>query len=114
MNTNDLIQKYILVLEKLVLSLEGQTKTQKEKLKSLEKDLEQSSLVKDKEIHSLSEELNKRDSLIWRLGLAVISDDKETIMKLGEAVSKMREQGPDVDMETIVDSVYSSMVLSSS
>lgn len=104
MNVEQLIERYIGCLERENERLRKDAKESQENavtIKNLEKIRE--------EYEKALEDIDKRDTILWKLGLAASSDDsdkKAIIIELGKAVSNMQETSPVSDVDAIVEEIY--------
>lgn len=131
MNVNELLQKYVIVLEKLATSqekqivliereatrLKGEISTMREakKVMRIKKEdacrsqshghtEEEWNPKKAAELTKAEVEIAKRDTLLWKLGSDISNDKNELPMKLGKLVFDMKK-GKDTNVQNIVDSL---------
>lgn len=104
-NVEQLVIKYVNVLERENERLLSDNEQMALLIQESQDEEEEDATIKE-DYEKALEDIDKRDSIIWKLGIALNGKDKRIADDLARAVAAMHKDKSVPDMDELVDSVY--------
>lgn len=104
-NVEQLVIKYLNVLERENERLLSDNEQMALLIQEAQDEEEEDATIKE-DYEKALEDIDKRDSIIWKLGIALNGKDKKIADDLARAVAAMHKDKSVPDMDELVDSVY--------